>query len=140
MGAPPLLVGGGRPGEIDEPVMRKMAKETGGEYFYASDSEKLLEVFENLSIQLHDDGIDETSLRQLAEETGGKYYYADADHLGEAFQKVSDDLRTQYLLAYYPERRLANSDFRTISVTLKQPANAHYTVRHRTGYYAAPGQ
>jgi Ca-activated chloride channel family protein len=58
----------------------------------------------------------------------------------EAFEKVSNDLRTQYLVAYYPEHRLARSDFRTIDVTLKQPADAHYSVRHRTGYYAAANQ
>jgi len=82
----------------------------------------------------------EHAMITLSQSTGGKYYYADAAHLDEAFQKVSNDLRTQYLLAYYPEHRVADSDFRTISVTLKQPPNAHYSVRHRTGYYATPGK
>jgi len=96
---------------IDVPIAADAGRDTGGEH----------------------------AMITLSQETGGKYYYADAEHLNEAFQKVSDDLRTQYLLAYYPEHRLANSDFRTISVTLKQPPNMHYSVRHRTGYYAAPG-
>jgi Ca-activated chloride channel homolog len=76
----------------------------------------------------------------LSQETGGKYYYADAEHLDAAFQKVSEDLRTQYLLAYYPIHRTSDSDYRKISVTLKEPPNAHYNVRNRTGYYATPGQ
>ncbi|HLH37110.1 MAG TPA: VWA domain-containing protein [Alloacidobacterium sp.] len=80
----------------------------------------------------------EHAMITLSQETGGKYYYADSQHLDAAFQKVSEDLRTQYLLAYYPAHRRTDSDFRTISVTLKQPPNAHYTVRHRTGYYANP--
>jgi Ca-activated chloride channel family protein len=82
----------------------------------------------------------EHAMITLSQETGGKYFYADAAHLSEAFQKVSEDLRTQYLLAYYPEHRRTDSDFRTITVTVRQPANAHYTVRHRTGYYAGTGQ
>ncbi|HZU10340.1 MAG TPA: VWA domain-containing protein [Pseudacidobacterium sp.] len=82
----------------------------------------------------------EHAMITLSQETGGKYFYADAAHLADAFQKVSDDLRTQYLLAYYPEHRRTDSDFRTITVTVRQPPTAHYTVRHRTGYYASPGQ
>ncbi|HVW78878.1 MAG TPA: VWA domain-containing protein [Alloacidobacterium sp.] len=82
----------------------------------------------------------EHAMITLSQETGGKYYYADAAHLSEAFQKVSEDLRTQYLLAYYPVHRITDSDFRAISVTVKQPPNMHYSVRHRTGYYATPGQ
>ncbi|QNI33635.1 VWA domain-containing protein [Alloacidobacterium dinghuense] len=81
----------------------------------------------------------EHAMITLSQDTGGKYYYADAAHLDAAFQKVSEDLRTQYLLAYYPEHRITDSDYRKIDVSLKQPPNAHYSVRHRTGYYATPG-
>jgi Ca-activated chloride channel family protein len=97
---------------IDVPIAADAGRDTGGEH----------------------------AMITLSQETGGKYYYADAEHLVEAFEKVSNDLRTQYLLAYYPEHRLARSDFRTIDVTLKQPADAHYSVRHRTGYYSTANQ
>ncbi len=81
----------------------------------------------------------EHAMIALSQETGGKYYYVDGEHLEQAFEKVSEDLRTQYLLGYYPARRVADSDFRAISVTLKNlPANAHYSVHSRTGYYATP--
>jgi VWFA-related protein len=70
------LLGFGREHEIDHTTMRRMAKETGGQYFPVADKDKLLEIFEKLSIELHDDGIDETSLKQLARETGGTYYHA----------------------------------------------------------------
>ena len=44
----------------------------------------------------------EHALMQLSDDTGGKYYYIeDAKDLGPAFKKVSDDLRTQYVLGYY---------------------------------------
>ena len=41
--------------------MRRLADETGGKYFHASNQQELFEVFEKLSIELHDDGIDEAS-------------------------------------------------------------------------------
>jgi Ca-activated chloride channel homolog len=79
----------------------------------------------------------EHALIQLSEDTGGKYFYATTvPELDEAFRKISDELRTQYLLAYYPSQRLAESDFRRIQVNVKNASSdSHYSVRHRTGYY-----
>jgi Ca-activated chloride channel homolog len=79
----------------------------------------------------------EHALIQLSEDTGGKYFYAtSAPELDEAFRKISDELRTQYLLAYYPTQRLASSDFRRIQVKVKEVSpDTPYLVRHRTGYY-----
>lgn len=79
----------------------------------------------------------EHALIQLSEDTGGKYFYATTvPQLDEAFHKISDELRTQYLLAYYPSQRLSASDFRRIQVSVKgASADGPYTVRHRTGYY-----
>jgi len=79
----------------------------------------------------------EHALIQLSEDTGGKYYYATSiSQLDEAFHKISDELRTQYLLAYYPSQRTSFSDFRRIEVKVVGAAGAaDYRVRHRTGYY-----
>src|SRR5258708_38577757 len=61
----------------------------------------------------------EHALIQLSEDTGGKYFYATTlPQLDQAFRTISDELRTQYLLAYYPDRRLADSDFRRVEVKL----------------------
>src|SRR5579864_3375034 len=81
----------------------------------------------------------EHALIQLAEDTGGKYYYAtSASQLDDAFQKISDELRTQYLLAYYPSERTSNSQFRRIHVSVTGvPDAASDQVRHRAGYYTA---
>jgi Ca-activated chloride channel homolog len=85
----------------------------------------------------------EHAMITMSQETGGKYYYANEGHLGEAFSKVSEDLRTQYLLGYYPDVKARNpeyqgSQFRSISVTLTHSAQANgtYTVQNRTGYYS----
>jgi Ca-activated chloride channel family protein len=79
----------------------------------------------------------EHALIQLSEDTGGKYYYAaSTSQLDEAFRQISDELRTQYLLAYYPSQRTSNSQFRRIQVAVSgPPESATYRVRHRAGYY-----
>jgi Ca-activated chloride channel family protein len=79
----------------------------------------------------------EHALIQLSDDTGGKYYYATSTtQLDEAFRKISDELRTQYLLAYYPSQRTSLSEFRRIEVTVAGvPEAGGYRVRHRAGYY-----
>ena len=81
----------------------------------------------------------EHALIQLSEDTGGKYFYATSvPELDDAFRKISDELRTQYLLAYYPSQRLADSDFRRIQVTITGlPADSDLKSRYRTGYYTS---
>jgi len=79
----------------------------------------------------------EHALIQLSEDTGGKYYYATSTaQLDDAFRKISDELRTQYLLAYYPAQRASFSEFRRIEVKITGVADSSaYHVRHRAGYY-----
>lgn len=92
---------------IDVPVEASAGRDTGGEH----------------------------ALIQISEDTGGKYYYATSiTDLDEAFQKISDELRTQYLLAYYPSQRYADSDFRRIQVKV-DGGNSGYTAHNRAGYY-----
>jgi Ca-activated chloride channel family protein len=93
----------------------------------------------------------EHALIQISTDTGGKYYYAsDIPRLEEAFRQISDELRTQYMLAYYPSKRLSDSDFRRIEVKLKRmPSNVQapptsespqFQVRHRSGYYTSKAE
>jgi Ca-activated chloride channel homolog len=79
----------------------------------------------------------EHALIQLSEDTGGKYYYATSTAaLDEAFRKISEELRTQYLLAYYPSQRTSFSEFRRIEVkVVGVPDASSLRVRHRAGYY-----
>jgi Ca-activated chloride channel family protein len=80
----------------------------------------------------------EHALIQISEDTGGKYFYATSvPQLDEAFRKISDELRTQYLLAYYPARHSSDSNFRRIQVKVNgTAAGPAFVVRHRAGYYA----
>jgi Ca-activated chloride channel family protein len=83
----------------------------------------------------------EHALIQISTDTGGKFYYANSsEDLKKAFQKVSEELRTQYLLGYYPAKRMSDSDYRRIQVRLKpegDPRFAGLTARHRAGYYTS---
>jgi Ca-activated chloride channel family protein len=80
----------------------------------------------------------EHALIQLSEDTGGKYFYATSvPQLDDAFRQISDELRTQYLLAYYPSQRLSDSDFRRIQVLVAGLPADRFRVRHRTGYYTS---
>ncbi len=80
----------------------------------------------------------EHALIQMAADTGGKYYYVeDPRDLEPAFARVSDDLRTQYVLGYYAPQDKFNASYRTIQVQMKDPAlREKYSLRYRTGYYA----
>jgi Ca-activated chloride channel family protein len=84
----------------------------------------------------------EHALIQLSEDTGGKYYYAtSAVQLDDAFRKISDELRTQYLLAYYPSQHTSFSEFRRIEVKVAGVSDAAaYRVRHRAGYYTVKSE
>jgi Ca-activated chloride channel homolog len=78
----------------------------------------------------------EHALIQLSNDTGGRYFYATSvPQLDDAFRQISEELRTQYLLAYYPSDRLSESDFRHIEVQVASPPSLK--VRNRTGYYTS---
>jgi Ca-activated chloride channel family protein len=93
---------------IDLPILNDAGRDTGGEH----------------------------ALITLSQETGGKHFFAEFGNISEAFRKISEDLRTQYLIGYYPVQRRTQSDFRRIQVSLK--SNSSYTLRYRPGYYATP--
>jgi Ca-activated chloride channel homolog len=78
----------------------------------------------------------EHALIEISRTTGGKHYYASSiASLDKAFEQISDELRTQYLLAYYPSRRLIESDFRNIQIRVTDDAGMKLRARYRAGYY-----
>jgi len=78
----------------------------------------------------------EHALIQMAADTGGKYYYVnDPRDLRSRFEQVSNDLRTQYLIGYYPASTHHDDGLRTIHVDLKQSFHADYKLHYRSGYY-----
>ena len=72
-------------------------------------------------------------LRKLCEQTGGDVIKVNKiRNTAEAFQKIADELRTQYLLGYTPSNSRKDSGFRKISVRV---TSGDYKVQARAGYY-----
>lgn len=76
----------------------------------------------------------EHALATMAESTGGRIFYPDSyDHLNAAFSEIIGELRTQYLIGFYPRDVLQEPRrFHPVSV---QVANPSLKVSARTGYY-----
>ena len=76
-------------------------------------------------------------LDEFAGETGGRAFYPySVDDLGQSFQDIGQELRSQYALAYVPVGIAADGHFHKIRVDV---ARKGLVVRHRKGYYAPRG-
>jgi VWFA-related protein len=71
---------------------------------------------------------------RLTEETGGRMIVVNSEKkLQEAFDQISEELRSQYTLGYYPTNTTKDGKFRKIRVDVD---NKEYKVLARKGYYA----
>jgi Mg-chelatase subunit ChlD len=133
---PLYMLGLGQKDQINEAVMKRMAQETGGKYFHAGNEQKLFDIFENLSIDLHDDGINEKELRELAEKTGGKFFWArDAAKLPGFFRDLASELQATYTVTFASRRSSHDGTARGIDISiehggvrLSNVGSADYTV------------
>lgn len=76
----------------------------------------------------------ERSMIYLTRKTGGRtYLVASPDALRESFTRIGEELRTQYLLGYYPSHDREPEEFRRIRIKVDL---AGAQVRARSGYYA----
>jgi Ca-activated chloride channel family protein len=74
---------------------------------------------------------------RLADVSGGRAFYTDRiDELAGVFAEITEDLDSQYLLAYDPTNSARDGSWRTIKVEIKDGAGRR--VRARQGYRAAP--
>jgi VWFA-related protein len=82
-------------------------------------------------------GANSGAARKLADETGGRVLSASSDKkLMQAFDEISEELRSQYTLGYYPSNSALDGKFRKIRV---ETANHDLKVLARKGYYAPKG-
>lgn len=71
---------------------------------------------------------------KLAEETGGRMISVRSQkNIEEAFDQISEELRSQYTLGYYPANNTKDGKFRKIKV---ETNNNDFKVLARKGYYA----
>ncbi len=75
--------------------------------------------------------------KKITDETGGRMIEVRSEKkLGEAFDQISEELRTQYMLGYYPSNPARDGRFRKIKV---ETAGKDMKVLARKGYYAPKG-
>ena len=79
----------------------------------------------------------ENLLKQIAEETGGKAFFPrELTEVHTIAQQISNDLRTQYSIGYYPTNSKRDGTFRAVKVTINAGNNRRLVARTRNGYTA----
>ncbi len=72
-------------------------------------------------------------LRQISEISAGRFYRSDVSELNKAFKQISDELRSQYLLGFYPDRSKLDGQTHSLDVQVAIPG---VSVRSRRSYKA----
>jgi VWFA-related protein len=73
-------------------------------------------------------------LKRMVDETGGKAYFPlKLDDLASDFEKIGDELRSQYVISYNPMNQSLDGSYRKVRVEM---ADKKYRARTRQGYYA----
>ncbi|HWN98436.1 MAG TPA: VWA domain-containing protein, partial [Blastocatellia bacterium] len=78
----------------------------------------------------------ETLLAKLADETGGKAFFPkELSEVHSIAQAISNDLRTQYAIGYYPTNSKKDGTFRSVKVQVSS-GTRRLAARTRNGYTA----
>jgi Ca-activated chloride channel homolog len=76
-------------------------------------------------------------LTTLANETGGQVHFPNSlSELDAVYDRIAEELRTQYSIGYVSANKRKDGKWRRIVVRV--PDRANLQVRHKLGYYAAP--
>jgi VWFA-related protein len=80
------------------------------------------------------DGGDQSVAKRLTDETGGRTIVVrNEKNLEQAFDQISEELRNQYTVGYYPSNKARDGSYRKIKMEMK---NKDYSALTRRGYYA----
>jgi VWFA-related protein len=72
--------------------------------------------------------------KKMSDETGGRTIEVSSEkRLNEAFDQISEELRSQYTLGYYPTNTAKNGQFRKVRV---ETPGKEFKILTRKGYYA----
>lgn len=79
------------------------------------------------------------TLHNLAENSGGRAFFPkQIEEMPAIATQIAKDLRTQYVLSYYPTNEKRDGTFRRVSVIARDRNGAKLSVNTRQGYYARP--
>ncbi len=120
---------------VDDPLMESLADQqrAAGES-RASSVNPILGHKESNDIQLSTSSDRQLALVELANSTGG-FAVTNTNQIALPMQRVMEDIRTHYELAYTPTSTNYDGRFRKIEVRISRP---HVTVQTRSGYFALP--
>jgi VWFA-related protein len=80
------------------------------------------------------DGGDQVVAKKLTDDTGGRMIVVRSErNLEQAFDEISEELRTQYTIGYTPTNKTHDGAFRKVKVDMK---SKDYSALTRRGYYA----
>jgi VWFA-related protein len=80
------------------------------------------------------DGGDQSVAKRLTDETGGRMIVVRSEkNLEQAFDQISEELRSQYTVGYSPSNKKHDGSYRKIKMEMK---DKDYSVLTRRGYYA----
>jgi VWFA-related protein len=83
------------------------------------------------------EGANASVAKKITDETGGRMISVNSEKkLLEAFDQISEELRSQYTLGYYPTNSAQDGKFRKVKV---ETAEKDLKVLTRKGYYAPKG-
>lgn len=120
---------------VDDPMMEALAaqKRVAAESS-AQDTDPQNGHFEDDDVALTATASKQLSMRELADATGG-FAVTNTNEIALPMQRMMEDIRTHYELAYAPTSSVYDGHFRKIEVKVNRPK---VTVQTRKGYYAVP--
>ncbi|HEY9433608.1 MAG TPA: VWA domain-containing protein [Blastocatellia bacterium] len=76
-------------------------------------------------------------LSRIADDSGGRAYFPkDISEIPAIAAQIAKDLRTQYVVSYYPTNDKRDGTFRNIQVSVNSQGSRKVIARTRRGYYA----
>ncbi|HET9181006.1 MAG TPA: VWA domain-containing protein [Candidatus Angelobacter sp.] len=86
----------------------------------------------NLTSSSVDQG--DKNLKMLAEATGGRAFFPfKLQDLADAFHDIQEELRSQYVISYKPDKFYPNGEYRQVKISMADKKK--FQIRARKGYY-----
>ena len=119
----------------DDPLMKSLTDlERAGAESSVNRVNPRMGKMEDNDIQLANSSDKQLAMKELAESTGG-FAVTDTNEIALPMQRVMEDIRTHYEVAYTPSATNYDGHFRKIQVRITRP---HAAVQTRSGYFAVP--
>lgn len=120
---------------VEDPLAKSLSdQERAGAESSANRVSPRMGHLEGDDVQLSTTSNKQLAMQELAESTGG-FAVTNTNEISLPMQRVMEDIRTHYEVAYTPSATNYDGHFRKIQVRISRP---HSTVQTRSGYFAVP--